>query len=160
MADIDWKSGLVHKVVCAIVIERDGRFLVTELDGAGREFDVEGKWTNPGGWMLRGERPHDTIERAMAERLNTEVKLTGLVGIYQHCDAHKGYDLIKLVFRAELIGSEPSVGKGVKDLEWLDINDLKYMETEGKLLDPYVFKAIEDYLEKDNYPLEIIHSFV
>src|SRR3989344_8724616 len=159
MAGVDWKSQLAHKIVCAVILEREGKFLMLELANGGREYEAEGKWTNPGARIHKGETFHDTIKRSMAEKLNIKVELKGLIGLYQYLDAHEGYDVLRIVFKGEIVAGEPKAGERIKDIKWLDFEDLKYLEDQGKLLNPFVVEAVKDYLAGKSYPLEIIHDF-
>ena len=57
-------------VVTAAVIERDGRFLVTRRP---RGVHLEGLWEFPGGKCEEGETHVASLEREIAEELNTSV---------------------------------------------------------------------------------------
>jgi mutator protein MutT len=104
-------------VVCAAIIERDGRFLITKrLKGA----HLEGFWEFPGGKCEAGETLAACLARELREELDAEVAVGENVFTSMHAYPMSSIELHFLT--CELIG-EPAPQMGQQML-WADRQDL------------------------------------
>jgi mutator protein MutT len=104
-------------VVCAAVIERDGRFLITQRqEGA----HLEGFWEFPGGKCETGETLAACLARELREELDAEVAVGEEVFTTRHAYPERSVELHFLT--CELIG-RPSPQMGQQML-WAAREDL------------------------------------
>jgi 8-oxo-dGTP diphosphatase len=108
-------------VVCAAIIERDGRFLITKRQ---KGADLEGLWEFPGGKCERGE----TLARCLARELQEELGAEVVVGAEIFTTTHDyPTQPVKLHFMTcELIG-EPAPQMGQQML-WASRDDLSRLQ--------------------------------
>lgn len=105
-------------VVTAAVIERQGRFLVTErLHGT----HLAGFWEFPGGKCEAGEEPAACLMREIREELAVEVRIGPELLRTTHAYADRQVELH--FFRCELLG-EPVPVLGQR-LRWVRAEDLR-----------------------------------
>jgi len=70
--------------VCAAVIEKDGKVLLTERPADKR---LGGFWEFPGGKIDPGESPHRSLRREIKEELDIEIEVDSLLEtVYHHYD--------------------------------------------------------------------------
>jgi mutator protein MutT len=104
-------------VVCAAVIERDGRFLITQRqEGA----HLEGFWEFPGGKCETGETLAACLARELREELDADVAVGEEVFTTRHAYPERSVELHFLT--CELIG-RPSPQMGQQML-WAAREDL------------------------------------
>jgi 8-oxo-dGTP diphosphatase len=110
----------VTVVVCAAIIERDGRFLVTRRQ---RGVHLEGYWEFPGGKCDAGE----TLAGCLARELKEELALDAHVGeellATTHLYAERSVELH--FFICDAIGEPlPQLGQ---EMLWAHPSDLKHL---------------------------------
>ena len=103
--------------VCAAVIERDGRFLITKRQPG---VHLEGHWEFPGGKCERGE----TLAGCLTRELKEELDVAAIIGEEVHATRHDYPDRsIELHFlQCELVG-EPSPQMG-QEMQWVRSEEL------------------------------------
>jgi A/G-specific adenine glycosylase len=108
------RPALPHYVVTAAVIERQGRFLITQrpLNGL-----LGGLWEFPGGKLQPGEDLASCLQREILEELGTEVCVGGSSGVYRHAYTHFRVTL-HAFFCTLQNGHEPQAVQ-VNDLRWI-----------------------------------------
>src|SRR5437764_7242268 len=103
-------AGPQHSVsVAAIVVDEDGRVLVTQRrDNA--------KWEPPGGVLELGESILDGVRREVREETGLLVDPDRLTGVYKNMQR----GIVALVFRAHVTGGRPTVTtEATARLAWL-----------------------------------------
>ncbi len=108
-----------HYTVTAAVIRREGRVLIAQrpLDGL-----LGGLWEFPGGKLQDGEDLVSCLQREIYEELGVEVRVVGLIGVYQHAYTH--FKVTLHAFTCELSnGSQPRPIQAL-DLRWVAPEDL------------------------------------
>ena len=110
-------SSLRRIVVTAAVIERDGRFLVTRRL---RGVHLEGYWEFPGGKCEEGETHAGSLEREIAEELDTGVRVGGEVLSVAHAYPDRVVELH--FFDCQLTGT-PRAALG-QDMRWVRREEL------------------------------------
>jgi 8-oxo-dGTP diphosphatase len=110
-------SSLRRIIVTAAVIERDGRFLVTRRP---RGVHLEGCWEFPGGKCKEGETHAASLEREIAEELDTGVVVGGEVFSVAHAYPDRVVELH--FFDCQLTGT-PRAALG-QDMRWVRREEL------------------------------------
>lgn len=134
------------------IIERDGEFLLVQETLE----HVKGKWNLPAGKLDEKESIIECAAREGEEETGFKLKPEYIVGIYQHQLTLKA-NVILFVFKSKIIGGELiKPNHEIMGLKWLSFDEVKKMSDEGKLRNPYIWAAINDYKAGKSLPLEII----
>mgnify|MGYP001186350782 FL=1 len=152
--DTRWKPN----VTVAAIIEREGRFLLVE------EQTADGlRLNNPAGHLDRGETPQQACAREALEETAYAFTPTALVGVYlsRTLREHTGEDItyLRLAFRGELGAHDPgrALDDGIVRTLWLTVDEVRASTARHR--SPLVLRCIEDYLEGQQYPLSLIHTY-
>jgi mutator protein MutT len=107
-------------VVCAAVIERDGRFLITRRQ---QGVHLAGFWEFPGGKCDAGE----TLAGCLARELREELAVEAVVGqeIFSTTHAYPDRSVELHFLHCEIVG-EPSPQVG-QDMQWAGRTELKQL---------------------------------
>jgi 8-oxo-dGTP diphosphatase len=107
-------------VVCAAVIERNGRFLITRRQ---QGVHLAGFWEFPGGKCDAGE----TLAGCLARELREELAVESLVGreIFSTTHAYADRSVELHFLQCEIVG-EPSPQVG-QDMQWVGRTELKQL---------------------------------
>ena len=101
-------------VVCGLVIHMD-RILITQR-GDKKNY---GKWEFPGGKVITGEHPFDSIKRELIEELKLQVEPMKEITRYNH-------QQFNLIFIECFVSNQDDVQlKEHLDFRWINENDLK-----------------------------------
>lgn len=104
--------------VVAAVVERDGRYLITQR----RESAVLANlWEFPGGRVESGEQDEDALKRELRERLDAEAKIGKKLGEKLH--EYEGYSVALVLYQAQLVEGRPLHPRRVKDFRWVASNE-------------------------------------
>ena len=98
------------KLAVAVVIERDGRFLLGRRGEGTREA---GKWSFPAGFVDRGEVVEVAAVREAREEVGLEVALGPLLGLF----SREGESVVLAVYAAHAEG-EAVAGDDLVELGW------------------------------------------
>ncbi|MDW8361439.1 MAG: (deoxy)nucleoside triphosphate pyrophosphohydrolase [Myxococcales bacterium] len=99
--------------VVAAVVERDGRYLITQRRA---NAVLPGLWEFPGGRVEDGESDEKALRRELRERLDVDVEVGQLISFVSHPYEHYTVDLY--LYECRLRGREP-VCKAVADFRWV-----------------------------------------
>ena len=117
-------------VVCGVVIHED-RVLITQR---GDEKNY-GKWEFPGGKVITGEHPFDSIKRELIEELKLLVEPMKEITRYNH-------QQFNLIFIECFVSNQDDVQlKEHLDFRWINENDLKnfdFLEGDMRFIDIYM----------------------
>lgn len=109
--------------VVAAVIERDGRYLITQRKSTAV---LPLLWEFPGGRVEDGESETDALTREVMHRIGIEVSVFEKLG--DHFHEYDGYDVLMTMFACQLPeGAEPRA-VGVADARWVNSNELETYE--------------------------------
>jgi len=150
-------SRVIH-IVGANILEKDGKFLLIQEGKA--VPGVTGKWNFPAGKMDLREKIIDCAAREAKEESGFEVKPEFLVSVFQHSDTRDGqdYDVMVFVFKSAILSGElKQPDDEIMDLKWLTKEEIKEKLDAGELRRPFVYYAIEKYLNGENYSLELLN---
>lgn len=136
----------------ACVIQRQGRFLLVEERVRG-----ELVLNQPAGHVEAGESLIEAALRETLEESGWEVRLTGLVGIYQW-QAPDGIHFLRFAFAAEPLRHLPEqpLDAGIERALWLAPDELR--AAPARLRSPLVLRAVEDALGAEPVPLERVKA--
>lgn len=142
-------------VTVAVVIERDGRFLVVE------ENAEQGRvvYNQPAGHVEMGETLEQAAVREALEETGWDVKLTGFLGLYVYTPAfNRDITYYRACFLAETVQHHPerALDEGILRAAWMSRDELADC---NRLRSPLVLKCVEDALAGRRYPLEIVHEY-
>lgn len=146
-AAIAARQGFHPDLTVACVIHREGRFLLVEEHVRGALV-----LNQPAGHVEAGERLVDAAVRETLEETGWEVRLTGLVGVYQW-QAPDGVHFLRFAFAAEALRHRPEqpLDQGIERALWLPPDTLR--AAPQRLRSPLVLRAIEDALADEPAPL-------
>ncbi|MCK7594164.1 NUDIX hydrolase [Pseudomarimonas salicorniae] len=136
----------------ACVIHREGRFLLVEERVRG-----ELVLNQPAGHVEAGESLVDAAVRETLEESGWEVRLTGLVGVYQW-QAPDGIHFLRFAFAAEALHhhAERPLDTGIERALWLSPEEMQ--AARSRLRSPLVMQAVDDALAAPPLPLDRIRA--
>jgi 8-oxo-dGTP pyrophosphatase MutT (NUDIX family) len=136
----------------ACVVQRDDRFLLVEERVRG-----ELVLNQPAGHVESGESLLQAAVRETLEESAWDVRLTGLVGVYQW-QAPDGVNFLRFAFAAEALREHPqrALDLGIERTLWLRADELR--AAPRRLRSPLVLRAVEDALRTAPVPLERVQS--
>lgn len=146
------ESQVDHAIVDVLIIDKD-RFLLVEEGKPGRE----GLFNLPGGHVEAHETLVNAALREAKEETGYDIKLTGVVGIYQAVYSH--INVSGPVFSAQVIGGKPAPSSEHPTLQWVTKDELYTLAKNGKLFTKYPPFAVAHYVERGVFPLDIIASY-
>ena len=104
----------------AAVIERDGRYLITQRRSTAV---LPGLWEFPGGRVEEGESDDQALRRELRERLGTEVEVKARMAHRIH--HYQGYSVDLNLYQAAIqVGQEPQVLR-VAAVLWVPSNEFE-----------------------------------
>lgn len=107
-----------HYRVVAALIERDGRYLITQRRPQAR---LPLLWEFPGGKVEKGETDQQGLARELREEMGIEVEVGPLMLHVTH--GYEAYNLDLLVYRCQLRGADPEPIR-VHDIRWVEPHEL------------------------------------
>lgn len=143
-------SALPH-ITVATVVQKDGRFLfVRENKGNGLVYN------QPAGHVEVGESLIAAAHRETLEETGWVVEVSHLLGIYEYRSSDNGISYIRHCFIANPIEQKfpGPIDQDIADIQWLYKDELSGLK--AQLRSPMVLRALEDYLQGQYFPLDVI----
>jgi len=131
----------ILKRTAGVVIEKDGKFLLVQekmsIPG------IFGKWNLPMGRTEKKESDQSCALREGEEETGYVLKLGSFICNYafEVCPI----EMLVSVYEAEIIGGELKVPSDLLDVKYFSFEEIKRLNMEGKLIEPYVLCAVEAY---------------
>ena len=141
-------------VTVAVVIERDGRFLMVE-----EEQDGETVINQPAGHLDPNESLIEAAIRETLEETKWLVQPTALIDISLYTSPSNNVTYHRTTFAANAIEeqSQRELDKDIIRAVWLSLNELK--SGQYQLRSPMVTFVIERYLQNTHYPLDLLSTY-
>ena len=99
--------------VVAAVVERDGRYLITQRRASAR---LPLLWEFPGGRVEDGETDAHALKREVSERLGADVEVGQLISFVSH--PYESYTVDLFLYQCSLV-TESLSAKAVADFRWV-----------------------------------------
>lgn len=107
--------------VGAVVFRGDEALVIRR----GRE-PLKGQWSIPGGKVEYGERLHDAVAREVREETGVEIRVLGLLDVFESLPASPGAPHYVMVdYVAEWISGEPRPGDDAAEAEFVPLAEAK-----------------------------------
>lgn len=121
--------------VVAAVVEREGRYLITQRRD---QAVLSNLWEFPGGKVEPGEQDIDALNRELRERLDAEAHIGRKLGEKVH--EYDGYRVALALYQATLVEvpGRPLHAKRVKDFRWVassDFDQYPFPDADQKTMD-------------------------
>jgi ADP-ribose pyrophosphatase YjhB (NUDIX family) len=116
-------------------------------------------WQLPGGKVLWSEKFTECILREILEETGMEVKLGGIIGIYQRETTPEDEEFLRIIYSAKtfkVIHNKP-IDPEIEKIQWFDIQEI--LEEKIEIQSKQIIKEIQDYQNKKEYPLDIIQIY-
>jgi len=146
---MQWKPN----ATVAAIAEKDGRFLLVEEN-------INGKlvFNQPAGHLEHGETLIEAVKREALEETAWEFEPEYLVGVYLYPNPHDA-DITYLRFcffgHCSNEDKEQKLDDGIVRAAWLSPEDIK--KEQKRMRSPLVEQCINDYLNGNRYPLDVLH---
>ena len=106
--------------VVAAVIERDGKYLITQRR---KTAVLPGLWEFPGGRVEAGENDEAALRREVMERLGVKVVVKARIASRRH--DYEGYSVDLNLYQAELEPGEKPAAHRVADFRWVSSTEFE-----------------------------------
>lgn len=138
-------------VVVAVVVERDGRFLLVEEDIGGATL-----LNQPAGHWEAGETLIEAARREALEETAWDVEPTAFLGIYEFKPPELEYTFLRIAFVADALRHHPQrkLDQGILGAVWMTRDEIAASSARHR--GPAVLRCVDDYLRGQRYPLDAI----
>jgi 8-oxo-dGTP diphosphatase len=108
-------------LVCAGLIVRDGRVLITQRTAEQKQPELALKWEFPGGKLEPGESPAEALVRELREEIGVTVRVGRIWDVLFH--PYPTFDLVMLVYSCTILDGEPAAVE-VNATAWVPTEEL------------------------------------
>ncbi|HEY6641177.1 NUDIX hydrolase [Povalibacter sp.] len=139
----------------AAIVERNGEFLlVEERVGNAMVFN------QPAGHVERGEELVAAVIRETLEETAWAFRPEALTGIYLWDHPEKQRSFLRFAFCGQVTSHDAQrrLDRGIERALWL--NRQQIVMRSARLRSPMVLRCIDDYLQGQRYPLEVIQHML
>lgn len=141
-------------VVCGAIVVKDNKFVLVKE----AKKTCYGKWNYPAGHLDAGEDIFAAAIREVKEETNLDVKLDGLIGIYENTKGEIGDNVVKFVFKASVTSGTLKHAKDeLLDAKWFTFEEFEKLK-EDEIRGQYVQKALNDYKNNKMFDLNVIKT--
>ncbi|MCB1671509.1 MAG: NUDIX hydrolase [Gammaproteobacteria bacterium] len=143
-----------HKTV-ATIVEQDRRFLMVEEQADGMVV-----YNQPAGHLEAGETLLEAARRETLEETGWEVEPLRFLGLYHYVSSANQVSYIRSCFIARPLSHDRDrlLDPDIIAAHWLTLEQIRQLESAGRLRSPVVLQVLEDYLSGVSYPLSVITS--
>ena len=148
---MQWKPN----VTVAAIIHHDDKFLLVEEDA-----DNHIVYNQPAGHLENNETLIEAIKREVLEETAREFIPESIVGLYLYPNPHVDIVYLRVCFQGVCGRHFPdrSLDEGIIQTVWMSRAALE--QNQDKLRSPMVLNCIDDYLNGNKYPLDILHHYI
>lgn len=151
----DLNRSFTPHVTVAVVIEKDGRFLMVE------EYSSQGQVVinQPAGHLEADETLIQAAVRETLEETRWHIEITGLLNINLYQSPNNGVTYHRTTFIASAIEEDPSakLDEGIIQALWLTPEELDARSDQHR--SPVVSLTIQQYLNDPHYPLAMVRDY-
>ena len=148
---MQWKPN----VTVAAIIHHDDKFLLVEEDA-----DNHIVYNQPAGHLENNETLIEAIKREVLEETAREFIPESIVGLYLYPNPHVDIVYLRVCFQGVCGRHFPDrhLDEGIIQTIWMSRAALE--QNQDKLRSPMVLNCIDDYLNGNKYPLDILHHYI
>jgi ADP-ribose pyrophosphatase YjhB (NUDIX family) len=144
-------------VVVGCVIEKEGKILLVQEGPGHRVTSARGTWNIPAGRVEAGTAIFENALREVKEEAGYDVELDDIVGIYENLHSAAGDHVIRINFRAHIVGGKPKFdGNEIADVKWFTPEEILAMPA-NKLRG--IRETVEDFVKGHSLPLSFIGKY-
>jgi len=147
------KAKIDHAVVDVLIVDGD-KFLLVQEGKPGRN----GTYNLPGGHVEANETLFEAAIREVKEETGYDIKLTGLVGIYQSVFPH--INISGPVFSGTIVSGTATTTAEHPAIRWVTRDEVHQMARDGELFTTYPPYAVDHYQSRGSVALDIVASYV
>ncbi|MBU4245601.1 MAG: NUDIX domain-containing protein [Nanoarchaeota archaeon] len=138
-------------ITVGALVQKDGKILLVQE----AKERVRGLWNFPAGGFDPPEDIADGARREVKEETGFDVKLDGLVGIYQNPpNTDNDFMRIHFRFKALIVSGELNIPKNeIMDARWFTPKEILAMD-DSKLRGKTIKAVVRDYLSGKLYPVD------
>ena len=138
-------------VTVAAVIERDGWFLLVE-----EETSQGARFNQPAGHLEANESLLDAVKREVLEESAYHFVPQHLLGIYRWHSAEPDTIFVRFAFAGRITGHDPDrlLDTGIIQALWMTPDEIRAARPRHR--SPLILRCVDDYLENERYPLELL----
>lgn len=112
------------QICIAVVIEKGNKILLIREERDKSYEKSKGLWTLPVGKVDKKESLVDAVLRETREEIGYNIKLNGIVGVYQLFSVDKKDQVLGVAFRAKLMKKKKSRPSEFRNISWINIKDI------------------------------------
>ena len=149
---MQWKPN----ATVAAIAEQDGRFLLVEENINGNIV-----FNQPAGHLEYGETLIEAVKREVLEETAWEFEPKTLVGVYLYPNPNQAnITYLRFCFygHCTLEHAGQTLDDGIIRAVWLSSDEIE--QQQERMRSPMVQRCIKDYLDGNNYPLELINHYI
>lgn len=147
--------GFTPHVTVAVVIERDGRFLMVE------EYSSNGRAVinQPAGHLEADETLVEAAVRETLEETRWNIEITALLNMNLYLSPNNGITYHRTTFIGTAINEDlnSKLDDGIIQAIWLTPDEIEARQEQHR--SPIVSKAIQQYFNDPHYPLAMISDY-
>jgi len=142
-------------VTVAVVVERDGRYLMVEERD---KFSGEMVFNQPAGHLERDETLEQAALRECLEETGWEVALTGVVGVSTSASHGNGITYVRTTFCATALSevAAATIDPDIHAVHWLTYEEIT--ANSARMRSPLVIASIDRLRLGKPYPMDLIFT--
>lgn len=141
---------MAFNICVAAVIEKNNKILLVRETKNKQYERSKGLWTLPAGKVEKGEDLISAVLREVKEEVGHEVKLLGLIGVYQIFSSKEKTGMLGFAFKAKIIQRKRCESCEFKNIFWMDTRNLNKKELRFRR---GMKEILNDYLKNRILPM-------